>query len=109
MDAQHFRKALPEHGALSLAASTRAQRALGLAVRRHIPAMYELRRAMEACVREMHDDGASPQRMLIDMKAFVRKSAIAHPPVGYLGSSRAADSFMDEIVHWCIDEYFRGE
>ena len=90
-------------------ASARVERALETAVRWHEAAMRELRAAVEACVAELHARGMPPEAVLVTMKAFVRHIAPSHPPPGYAPTVEAADSLMDQIIHWCILAYFRLE
>ena len=92
---------------LTPAASARVGIALAAAVRTHDAAMRELQTAIEGCVAELHGQGMLPEVALVTMKAFVRHTAVLHPPPGRTPSRYAADAFMDEIVHWCIVAYFR--
>ena len=92
---------------LTPVASARVGTALAAAVRTHDAAMRELQAAIEVCVAELHVLGMQPEVALVTMKAFVRHTAAVHPPPGHARSRDAADALMDDIVHWCIDGYFR--
>jgi hypothetical protein len=96
-------------GRVSFAAeiSDRFARALQAAVRRHDETMRELRSALCACVGELKGRGMPSEQVLAVIKEHVRTTAITHPPGGQGGSRAAADHLMDDIVHWCIVEYYR--
>ncbi|HKG91094.1 MAG TPA: hypothetical protein VKA84_04310 [Gemmatimonadaceae bacterium] len=94
---------------LTLGVTEGVERALEAAVLRHDASMRALRGAIEACVVELHGRGMPPEAVLVTMKAFVRHTAVAHPPYGQFPSSWAADVFMDDIVRWAILAYYRSD
>lgn len=64
---------------------------------------------MEECAVALRHAGATPEAMLITMKAFVRSSARKHPPMGRAPSRWAADLLMEEITTWCIIAFYRTD
>ena len=86
-------------------ASARVELALEAAFRKHSVAVAELRAAIEACVVELQGKGMLPEAMLVTMRAFLQHTA-AHPSADHPVASRAADLFMDQIIHWSILAYY---
>jgi len=64
-------------------------------------ALLTLREAVEGYVRSRRLDGDPPERMLVTLKATVRDA----PADGMHDDDRLL--FMDVIVQWGIEEYFR--
>jgi hypothetical protein len=87
--------------------SERFARALGAALHKYDQTMRELRSALCACVDELKGRGMESEQVLAAMKEYVRRTAITHPPGGGPGSRGAAEHLMDDIVHWCILDYYR--
>lgn len=103
---------LPEQDpsfSVSPTATTQLEHSLERAVRSRADAMERLHRAVDACVADLHRLGMTPERVLITIKALVRRTAAEHPPPGYTPSTDAADAFIAEIVRWSLVEYFRLE
>ena len=84
----------------------RVRRAVVEAVQRHAKAIEALQLAIGECVRDLRDQGMTPEAMLVTMKAFIRQTAAAYPPPGR-GPAWLTESVMENIVRWCINEYFR--
>jgi hypothetical protein len=77
------------------------------AVRRRDATQPELRNVIEGCVRLLRDQGMTAGAMLITMKALVRQSMEQAPPLGHHPSADVAESLMDRIVSWCVEEFYR--
>jgi hypothetical protein len=86
-------------------ASARVELALEKAFRMHAAAVEELREAVEACVRELQEQGMLPEAMVVTMRAFMQHM-VSHPSSEHPRASRAAHLFMDEVVRWSIFAYF---
>ena len=86
-------------------ASTRVELALEGAFRMHEAAVSELRAAIEACVRELQEQGMLPEAMVVTMRAFIQH-AVSHPSRDHPVASRAAHLFMDRILYWSILAYY---
>ena len=93
---------------LTPASTAAVAEALGKAAHRQLDSMKDLQRAIEACVAELRDRGVPPERMLIAIKALVRRTAVTNPPPGNAASSWAADGYLDDVVRWSIAEYYRA-
>ena len=50
----------------------------------------------------------TPEATLVTIKAFIRHTAVTNPPKGY---SRAwlPEPLMENIVRWCINEYYHKD
>jgi hypothetical protein len=98
-------------GGVGLAPDTsdRFARALAAAVRQDSETMRELRSALCPCVHELKACGMECEQLLAVMKDHVRRTAISHPPRGRDRSRASADHLLDDLVHWCILEYYRTE
>jgi hypothetical protein len=94
---------------IATAISDRVGKALEVALRRHSETASELQLAIEACVRALREQGMSPEGALITIKALVKHSAASRDPNRRQSTFLTADYFMDDIVHWCVVEYFRRD
>lgn len=83
--------------------------ALAEAIREQDRSAAKLRQAIAGCTRSLRSLGMLPEAVLITMKAFVKHTAVAHPLSGPDAAWWVADAWMDDIVKWCIVEYFRDE
>ena len=92
---------------VSPSASAQLEASLEQAVKRRLESMAHLRDAVDACVTDLHRLGMTPEAVLLTMKALLRHTAAAHPPPGYSASPAAADAFVEQVVRWTIDAYFR--
>jgi hypothetical protein len=85
------------------AAEKRARVALVEAARRYEETQTVLFSTITECVRALRKQGMSPEAMVITMKAFVRHAAFNEP--GSRGT--VARPLMDQVIEWCIHEYYR--
>lgn len=83
--------------------------ALEAAIRRNDAATARLRMTIERCAVALREQGMTAENVLITMRAFVRHSAAAHPPVGMPREHWSADAWLTDIIHWSLVEYFRHE
>jgi hypothetical protein len=85
--------------------SARVELALEAAFRRHDAAIAELRFAIEACVRELQQQGMLPEAMVVTMRAYIQHTA-SHPSADHPTASRVASLLIDEIIRWSILAYY---
>ena len=85
--------------------SARVELALEAAFRRHDAAIAELRCAIEACVRELQQQGMLPEAMVVTMRAYIQHTA-SHPSADHPTASRVATLLIDEIIRWSILAYY---
>lgn len=90
-----------------VAASADVALALAQAIRQHDETVARLRRAVAACTTSLRAQGMAAEAVLITMKAFVKHTAVAHPLSNPEGEWWVADAWMDDIIKWCIIEYYR--
>jgi hypothetical protein len=90
---------------LTPSASARVELALAGAFRRHDTAIVELRSAIEACVRELQQQGMLPEAMVVTMRAFMQHTA-SHPSAAHPVAARVATLLLDQIIHWSILAYY---
>lgn len=76
-------------------------------MRQYEQTQLRLQGAIAECVRHLRARGMPPEAMLITMKAFIRHAAITQSGNPNLPGS-VAKPLMEDIVEWCIGEYFRG-
>lgn len=81
--------------------------ALALAIRQQDETVAKLRAAVAGCTTSLRTQGMSAEAVLITMKAFVKHTSVAHPLSNPEGEWWVADAWMDDIVKWCIIEYYR--
>jgi hypothetical protein len=93
---------------LEAAVSARVGTALEKALLRHGLAQNELRAAIEACVDALHDQGMSPEGVVITIKALMLHSVSVAAPAAQAQTLLAAEYFMNDVVGWCVTDYFRA-
>lgn len=64
-----------------------------------------LRGAACAYVRELREQGVTPEGAIVSVKDVLRRAVMGHTPTH--DSRREADSMLERVVTWCIDEYYR--
>lgn len=79
--------------------------ALRHAVRTNSRSMNELHDSITTCVISLRNDGMECEAVLLTMKAFIRELGLKHLRSGTLGSFNV-DWLMDQIVRWCISDYY---
>jgi hypothetical protein len=90
------------------ASADRVRVALTEAVRRHADALDALHAAIGDCVRCLRLQGMTPEATLLTMKAFIRHTAAKHPAAGR-HSQWLPEPLLENIVRWCINDYFRRD
>jgi hypothetical protein len=85
------------------ASEKRARIALMEAARRYEETQGVLFSAIADCVRNLRAQGMTPEAMIITMKAFVRHAAYTEAG----GRGTIARPLMDQVIEWCIHEYYR--
>lgn len=85
------------------AAEKRARLAVVEAARRYEETQTALFHAISDCVRALRDQGMTPEAMVITMKAFVRHTVFTD--ADHRGT--VARPLMDQVIEWCIHEYYR--
>ena len=91
---------------LEPASADRVRATLADAVRRHAETLETLEQAVGECVRYLKAQGMAPEAMLLTMKAFIRHTAITTPPPGR-PVTWLPEPLMENIVRWCVNEYYR--
>ena len=79
--------------------------ALKNAVRENARSMIELKLAIRACMASLRADGMQCEQALLTMKSFVRDSAGRHKRRGSREMLHS-DMFMEQVVGWCISEFY---
>jgi hypothetical protein len=90
---------------LDASASATLAAALVEAIRRHDRRLLQLRNALCACVWSLRDQQMTAENTVITMKALLRHTA-AHDNMNNTGQLAAIDHWMDDLVTWCIEDYF---
>jgi hypothetical protein len=88
------------------ASADRVRITLADAVRRHAETLEALENAVAECVRCLRAQGMTPEATILTMKAFIRHTAVTSPPPGR-ATTWLPEPLMENIVRWCINEYFR--
>jgi hypothetical protein len=86
-------------------ASAHLTNALVEATRRHDRSLIELRKALRSCVWSLRDQQMTAENTILTMKALLRDSA-ARQSNPRSGHPVALDHWMDDLVTWCIEDYF---
>jgi len=81
------------------------ENALKNAVRENAESMLELKLAIRACMASLRSDGMQCEQALLTMKAFVKDSARRHKRRGSREMVNS-DLFMEQVVQWCISEFY---
>jgi hypothetical protein len=91
----------------SAAAAAEFKRALSCAVTTESDSMCALQDAVSECARELEASGATPEAMVVRIKAefraVARKHASATEP-----TMRIEDSILAKVVRWAIVAYFEA-
>jgi hypothetical protein len=70
-------------------------------------AVMNLQLAARACVRQLKEEGMTPEGVIITMRAYLRYSAERHLPTHRLGNPKLTLEILgDQLSTWCIDEYY---
>ena len=85
------------------AAEKRARLAVVEAARRYEETQTALFHAISDCVRDLRQQGMTPEAMVITMKAFIRHSVLNDPAQ----RGTVARPLMDQVIEWCIHEYYK--
>ena len=64
-----------------------------------------LREAACEYVRELRERDVSPESAVVAVKDILRRAIMGHTPTQ--DSRRAAESLVERVVTWCIEEYYR--
>ena len=75
------------------------------AVRANAASMNDLHLSIRNCVRSLRRDGMQCEAALLTMKAFVKDVCLKEKPRGSSDLVHS-DIMMDQIVRWCISEYY---
>jgi hypothetical protein len=59
-----------------------------------------LRRAVCDAVRELRDDGAKPEEVVVVLKAVLEEAHIHYAELSH------APRLYEAVIKWCIEEYF---
>jgi hypothetical protein len=79
--------------------------ALRNAVRTNAVSMKNLHCSITKCVVSLRDEGMQCEAVLLTMKAFIRDLAARHARNSLTGIVHP-DTLMDQIVRWCISDYY---
>lgn len=86
----------------------RLEDALRNAVRRNTKSMDELHGAVTQSVHSLRDDGMLCEAVLLTIKSCVRHYGRKHRRPGTLEATYS-ELLMDQIVTWCIQDFYRPE
>jgi hypothetical protein len=81
------------------------ENALKNAVRENARSMVALQLAIRACMASLKADGMQCEQALLTMKAFVKDACGRHKRRGSREMMHS-DIFMEQVVHWCISEFY---
>ena len=81
--------------------------ALRLAVRANASSMTQLHLTIRKCMDSLRSDGMQCEAALLTMKAYVRELGLRHRQRGS-SDMLHSDYLMDQVVRWCISEYYEG-
>lgn len=93
---------------LSIETGDNLEDALRLAVRENARSMHNLHDAITSCVASLRADGMTCEAMLLTMKACVHNSARKHQRNGS-HTAEYSTFIIDQIVKWCIEDFFIPE
>jgi hypothetical protein len=93
---------------LEAVSADRVRVALTESVRRHAATLQALEKAVGECVRYLRSQGMSAEATLLTMKAFIRHTAVMHPPAGR-DPQWLPEPLLENIVRWCINEYYHHD
>lgn len=81
------------------------ERALRNAVRANKESMNDLHETIGRCMKSLRADGMECEAALLTMKAFIRELGIKNRRIAS-GDVLHTDIMMDQIVRWCIADYY---
>jgi hypothetical protein len=82
--------------------------ALEAASSRTTRAILNLRAATQVCVKQLKENGMTPEGVIVTMRAYVRHTAQTHVPVPAFGEPNIIYEILcDHLAKWCIDEYYQ--
>lgn len=81
------------------------ENALKNAVRQNARSMKELQNAIGKCMKSLRADGMECEQALLTMKAFVKDVGARHKRRGSREMLHS-DALMDQVVGWCISEFY---
>ena len=82
-------------------------RALDVASRKSNRSIGALQQATKTCVRQLKEDGMTPEGVIITMRAYLRSTAQMHaPPPDPNEPNVIYEILCDHLAKWCIDEYY---
>jgi hypothetical protein len=79
--------------------------ALKRSVRENARSMGDLRVSIRNCMISLRADGMQCEQAILTMKAFVRDSCLRHKRRGSREMLHC-EMLMEQIVGWCITEYY---
>jgi len=79
--------------------------ALRNAVRTNSRSMNELHDSISKCMASLRTDGMECEAALLTMKAFIRELDLKHKRIGSEDFFHT-DMLMDQIVRWCISDFY---
>src|SRR5215207_3102498 len=102
----HFEPARNEEPFFNLTATgDEFETALKNAVRANSRSMTDLQLSIRNCMTSLRADGMQCEAALLTMKAFVRDSSVRHKRSGSREMLHS-DMLMEQVVSWCIAEYY---
>jgi|SRR5215208_1838296 len=81
------------------------EEALRNAARANLKSMNDLHDTIGKCMTSLRADGMECEAALLTMKAFIRELGIRHKRNGS-GEMTHSDLLMDQIVRWCIADFY---
>jgi hypothetical protein len=82
--------------------------ALREAVRENARTMAQLHATVTACVHSLRAEGMQCEAAMLTMKAFVKDLARRQSAAG-LPQIRYAEFMLDQVVRWCISDFYTPE
>lgn len=79
--------------------------ALRCALRANPRSMEELHESIRKCMKSLRTDGMECEAALLTMKAFIRDIALRDRRRG-LSEMIHSEHLMDQIVRWCITDFY---
>ena len=81
------------------------ENALRNAVRANAKSMNDLHVTIGKCMTSLRADGMECEAALLTMKAFIRELGLKHKHVGSSDMVHA-EHLMEQIVRWCIADFY---
>jgi len=79
--------------------------ALRHAVRANARSMDQLHQSIRNCMSSLRRDGMECEAALLTMKAFIKELGLKHKRLGSPDMLHS-DMMMDQIVRWCIADFY---